>query len=71
MDRKRLGWAIVAIGAVLAAVSALADPLGLGEGGGVGWKQITGIVVGAAVVLGGVALVYLQRGGDRVSQPGE
>ena len=71
MDRKRLGWALVALGAVLVAVSALADPLGLGDGGGVGWKQITGIVVGAAVVLGGVALVYTRRGGERVSPPGE
>ena len=71
MDRKRLGWAIAALGAVLVAVSALADPLGLGEGGGVGWKQITGIVVGAAVVLVGVVLVYAQRGGGRVSQAGE
>ena len=69
MDRKRLGWALVALGAALVVVSALADPLGVGEGGGVGWKQITGVVVGAAVALVGSALVYVQRGAERVSGP--
>ena len=39
MDRTRLGWVLVALGAVLVAISALADPLGLGEGGGVGGSR--------------------------------
>jgi hypothetical protein len=71
MDRTRLGWVLVALGAVLVAISALADPLGLGEGGGVGWKQITGVVVGAAVLLVGLALGYTGRGAKHVSKPGE
>jgi hypothetical protein len=62
MDRKRLGWVLVALGAVLACGSALADPLGLGEGGGVGWKQITGVVIGVVVALVGLALAYTRRG---------
>ena len=68
MDRKRLGWALVALGVVFACVSALADPLGIGEGGGVGWKQITGVVVGAAVLLVGLALAYTGRGARDVSK---
>jgi peptidoglycan/LPS O-acetylase OafA/YrhL len=64
MDRKRLGWALVALGAVLAALSALADALGYGDDGGFGWKQTTGVVVGAAVIVVGVALVYARRRRD-------
>ena len=61
MDRKRLAWALVAVGAALGALSALADPLGIGEGGGVGYKQVTGMVVAGLLVAAGVALLVVAR----------
>ena len=61
MDRKRLAWALVALGAALAALSALADPLGIGEGGGIGYKQVTGMVVGGVLVAAGLVLVVVAR----------
>ena len=61
MDRKRLAWALVALGAVLAALSALADPLSIGEGGGIGYKQVTGMVVGGVLVAAGLVFVVLAR----------
>jgi hypothetical protein len=61
MSRSRAGFVLAALGAVFAVVSALADPLGIGEGGGVGYKQVTGIVVGAVLILVGLALAYRGR----------
>lgn len=57
MDRKRLGIAVTAIGLVLVVISALADPIGIGEGGGFGWKQVVGVIGGAVVVALGVWLL--------------
>jgi len=61
MDRKRLGWVLVALGAVLVALSALADPIGLGDGDGFGLKQTTGVIVGVVVAGAGV-LMYVKYG---------
>jgi hypothetical protein len=61
MDRKRLAWALVALGVALAALSALADPLAIGEGGGIGYKQVTGMVVGGALIAAGVVLLVIAR----------
>jgi hypothetical protein len=61
MSRTNWGWALAAIGALLAAFSVLADPIGIGEGSGVGWKQVVGTIVGAVVLLAGLALVYAER----------
>ena len=51
MERRRFGAILLALGAALLALSALADPIGIGEGGGIGWKQIVGMVVGAAAIV--------------------
>ena len=51
--------ALVTIGVVLFLVSLTADSLGFGEGTGIGWKQITGAVVG--VVVAAVAMTKLRR----------
>jgi hypothetical protein len=58
MDRKQLGWAAAAVGALLVAVSSLADPLGIGEGGGFGWKQTVGTIAGAVLAAVGLWLLY-------------
>ncbi|CAN5249985.1 hypothetical protein BH09ACT13_BH09ACT13_02920 [soil metagenome] len=56
MDSRPLGVVLLVGGAVGTAVSALADPLGIGEGNVFGWLQITGVVVGAVIALLGVAV---------------
>ena len=68
MDRKRLSWGVVVVGAALLAVSALADPIGLGDGGGTGWKQILGMVAGAVVIVVGLALMRGLRRGEGSAQ---
>ena len=62
MDQKRTGWILVVVGAALLALSALADPIGLGDGDGIGLKQTVGMIVGGLVVLAGLAVVYVRRG---------
>lgn len=55
MDRKRIGSILLALGVVMLVLSALADPIGVGEGSGIGWKQVVGMVAGAiAIVIGAV-----------------
>jgi hypothetical protein len=56
---RRIAALLVVVGVALAVISALADPLGIGEGGGFGWKQAVGVVVGAVAALAGV--VALRR----------
>ena len=51
--------ALLAVGVLLAFVSLTADAFGIGEGTGIGWKQITGIVVG--LVIAAFGLVKLKR----------
>jgi hypothetical protein len=62
MGQKQAAWLLVALGAALLALSALAEPLGLGDNDGVGWKQTTGMVVGGLVLVAGLALAYVRRG---------
>ena len=66
MERKRFGATLLVLGAVLLVLSALADPIGIGDGHGIGWKQITGMVVGAAVIVIG-ALVLRAKSGEATS----
>jgi hypothetical protein len=49
-------------------VSALADPIGVGEGGGFGWKQAVGVVVGAVLVAVGGWLLYARGSGAPASE---
>lgn len=51
-----MGLVLVIAGAIGAAVSALADPLGIGEGDVFGWLQITGVIIGAVVILLGLVI---------------
>ena len=52
---NRIGPIAVVVGLVIAAVSALADPLGVGEGG-FGWRQGVGVGVGIVVAIAGIVL---------------
>ena len=58
MERRQAGYVLLALGAALVVVSALADPLGIGEGGGFGWKQTVGVIAGVVVGAVGGWLVY-------------
>jgi hypothetical protein len=60
MDRRLL-LLIVVVGVAVAAVSGLANAIGIGSDTGTfGWKQIVGLIVGALIALGGLAM--LMRG---------
>ena len=51
---------LLVAGVLLFLVSLTADTIGIGEGTGVGWKQITGAVIG--VVIAAIGIVRLRRG---------
>ena len=68
MGGKTLGLVLVAVGVVLFVISAFAEPLGLGDDDGVGWKQVTGMIVGGVVVAAGLVLMYIRRGGEASPQ---
>lgn len=54
MDTRRL--ALIVAGALMILVGLTADLIGLGPNPGVGWKQITLIVVGGVVVVVGFVM---------------
>jgi hypothetical protein len=56
VKRQVAGLLLVVLGIALALVSGLASTLDIGMGG-FGWKQIVGVVLGAALALFGVGLV--------------
>lgn len=65
MDPRPTGIVLALVGAVGLAISALANPLGIGETEVFGWLQWTGVIVGAVVALLGVAIA-----GEWVPMPG-
>jgi NADH:ubiquinone oxidoreductase subunit 6 (subunit J) len=72
MNERPLGIVIFLVGAVGAVISALANPLGIGEDEVFGWLQITGVIVGAVLALLGLAIAmswvpYPGRPADTVS----
>ena len=50
---------VLVVGVLIFLVSLTADSLGVGEGTGIGWKQITGAVVGVVIAAVGM---YRLRG---------
>ena len=62
--RKLAGWVIVAIGAIIVLVGALADQIGVGEdeGGGFGGRQVAAVIVGLVVAAVGLGLARWQPG---------
>jgi len=59
MGAKQNNVIILVCGVLLFLVSLTADTIGLGGAPGLGWKQITGAVIG--VVLAGVGIVRLRK----------
>jgi hypothetical protein len=57
LSAKRVGYALIAFGALAALVAVLADPLGIGGEDGFGWKQGFLLSVGVNVAIGGVGVM--------------
>ena len=54
MSMTQRGWAVLGVvGVVLALVSLLADPIGLGDEPRFGWKQWLGLVAGVVIAIVG------------------
>ena len=57
---RALAVSLLVAGVLLFLFSLTADTIGIGEGPGVGWKQITGAAIG--VVIAAIGIVRLRRG---------
>ena len=56
---RALAVSLLVAGMLLFLISLTADATGIGEGTGVGWKQITGAVIG--VVIAAIGMIRLRR----------
>ena len=52
------------VGILVFLVSLLADTFGIGEGTGIGWKQITGSVFGLAIAASGFVQMVKKKGSE-------
>ena len=60
MLRKTIGVALIVLGDVLLIVCLTADPLGLGEGKAIGYKQIIGTIGSIIVQMVGIVLSQME-----------
>jgi hypothetical protein len=58
LNSKRVGYAAIAFGVLVALVAVLADPLGIGGDPAIGWKQGFLLSVGVSVALGGFGVMH-------------
>ena len=58
---RALAVSLLVAGMLLFLFSLTADATGIGEGTGVGWKQITGAVIG--LVIAAIGMIRLRRSG--------
>jgi hypothetical protein len=58
MSNPGFAWIVIIVGILVALISALADPLGLGRHPGFGWLQGLGVIIGLLAILAGF---YLRR----------
>jgi hypothetical protein len=56
MNNRTIGFIMIALGVILAAISVLADVIGIGSGG-FGLKQVLGTAVGVVLAIIGVWFV--------------
>jgi hypothetical protein len=70
MSRRQIGMLVVLVGVVAALIAALADPLGVGEESGFGWKQGVLLAVGILLIIaGGVIALRSPGSGTGVAPP--
>jgi len=53
ITRRHLGFLLIALGMLLVIASLVTDALGIGNGAGIGWKQILEAVIGVLIAVGG------------------
>ena len=64
LTSRILGLAAFVGGLVMAAISLLADSIGVSGGGeGLGWKQLIGAIFGGAIALLGLGSLFRSSGG--------
>lgn len=70
MNSTRVGWLLVVVGVIVLAVSAFADPIGIGasDESAFGWKQATGVVVGGLATAAGLVVLWRHRSGTTSAQ---
>lgn len=62
MSRGRMGVVVAVVGAAVLVLSALADVIGVGgENDAFGSRQVIGVIVGAVILVVGLALVAAGR----------
>ena len=57
MNKKTTALSLLVLGLILVALSLAADLIGLGEGSGMGYRQIAGLVVGLVGIVAGAMLL--------------
>mgnify|MGYP000471537255 CR=1 FL=1 len=57
-SHKPIGIVFILLGIIIFILSLSADFIGFGEGTAIGYKQISGVIVGAIAIIAGV---YLKR----------
>ncbi len=68
MSRRSLGFALLAVGLVFAAISALADQIGIGDEEAFGWQQIGGLVVGLLVAAAGFVIARMESQSSKAEE---
>ncbi|HEY8543807.1 MAG TPA: hypothetical protein VIL36_02125 [Acidimicrobiales bacterium] len=73
LKNNTVGYAIAAIGAVVALAGGLADTLGIGAEGadGLGGKQLAALLVGLVILAAGLAVVFLSGQDEESGDAGE
>jgi len=60
MSQRTVGRAMLVAGVLIFLISAAADQLGIGGAPGLGWKQLTGIVLGVVIAAAGMTRLRRQ-----------
>lgn len=66
---RALSLALIAIGMLLLIIAVFADRFGIGEGIGLGWKQLIAAIIGLVFVLGGLASLMQPLSGSNGEEP--
>ena len=66
MSKRTLGIVLIVLGVLLVILSLSADALGIGNGAGIGWKQILGAVIGVLVAAGGAWWGWRKAGAKKI-----
>ncbi len=68
MSRRSLGFALLAVRLVIAAISALADQIGIGDEEAFGWQRIGGLVVGLLIAAAGFVIARMESQSSKAEE---